>query len=96
MPPRRAIPTIEFATRADIRRLDDAITRLDGKVETAINRIDGKIDAAINRGSSSRLLRPRALTIWFLNCFFSSLPISARSAISARRSPTKAIDYEAI
>jgi len=49
MPPKRAVPTIEFATRADIQRLDDAITRLDGKADTAINRIDGKIDAAINR-----------------------------------------------
>jgi hypothetical protein len=49
MPPKRPVPTIEFTTRADTQRLEDAITRLDGKVDTAIDRIDGKIDAAINR-----------------------------------------------
>jgi hypothetical protein len=77
MPPKRAVPTIEFATRADIRRLDNATTRLDGKVDAAFDRIDGKIDAAINRvydefetlsrRLEQRLVRPRALTTWFLN-----------------------------
>ncbi len=37
------------ATRADIRRLDDKIDRLDLKVDAGVRRLDDKIDSATAR-----------------------------------------------